>query len=73
MHYSCGLHRVIIQCLAGLQSHVTDSFDVRPYNHLLTQKFYLALMSPNLNHLFHFVDFVKICNIKVVATETVEL
>ena len=38
-----------------------------PYYHLFTRKFNLARMKLNLHHLFHFVDLVKICNMKAVA------
>ena len=44
-----------------------------PYNRLLTRKFNLARMKPNMHHVFRFVDLDKICNMKAVAIGMVEL
>ena len=63
------LYDALLVYKATLHIVLTLGYD----NHLLTRKFNLATMKPNLHHLFRFVDLAKICNMKAVAIGTVEL
>ena len=68
-----GCARLLYDALLVYKATVLIVLMWGPYNHLLTRKFILARMKPNMNHLFCFVDLGKICNMNAIAIGTVEL